>query len=71
MKPHYKAQKHICSIEQLNEDLRLLATDGFFVPIPTCAEVLFLGSLNLLQSTHVGTVRGKDFEGVGRRKRHR
>lgn len=40
------------------KNLRLLATDGFFVPVPTGAEVLLLGSLDLLQSTHIGPVGG-------------
>lgn len=39
-------------------NLRFLATDGFFVPVPTGAEVFLLGSLDLLQSADIGPVGG-------------
>lgn len=38
-------------------DLRLLAADGAFVPVPTRAEVLLLGPHDLLQGAHIGPVR--------------
>lgn len=43
--------------EPLLKDLRLLAADGAFVPVPTRAEVLLLGPHDLLQGAHIGPVK--------------
>ncbi len=36
------------------DNLRLFTTDGFVIPVPACAEVLFLSPHDLLQSAHIG-----------------
>lgn len=46
------------SIQPFAQDLRLLAADGAFVPVPACAEVLLFSPEDLLQSAHIGSVRG-------------
>lgn len=53
------------SLQSFGHDLRLLATDGAFVPIPTCAEILLLAAQDLLQSTHIGPRRGGTGKGEG------
>lgn len=47
------------SIESFAKDLRLLAADGAFIPVPTCAEVLLFSPHDLLQSAHIGSVRAR------------
>lgn len=46
------------------KDLRLLSTDGAFVPVPTCAEVLLFSPHDLLQSAHIGSMRERGEGGV-------
>lgn len=45
------------SFGPFSHNLRLLATDGALVPVPTCAEVLLLAAQDLLQSAHIGSRR--------------
>lgn len=51
-------------LSHFRSNLRLLATDGAFVPVPAGAEVLLLGSQDLLQGANVGSAR----EGGGQRR---
>lgn len=60
----YENQRECISIQSLSQDLRLLATDGAFNPVPTCAEVLLLAAQELLHSTHIGS-GGEEGERAG------
>lgn len=53
--------------------LRRLATDGLFVPVPASAEVLLVGSHDLLQSAHIRPVNTMEIEtaSVGRADKRR
>lgn len=59
-------EKHVLiqAIECFAKDLRLLAADGAFVPVPACAEVLLFSAHDLLQRAHIGS-GGKGVEVAG------
>lgn len=65
-----KIQTNLAAIRPIHsfpQDLRLLATDGAFVPVPTCAEILLFRAHDLLQGAHIGSVRdGGEEERGGR-----